>query len=66
MSYDHIKNFKSFKGKCWNSSLNDLVVLDNQIQDKIRELNEKIELINDIIRQKENERKIRRDEAINY
>lgn len=55
MSYDNIKNFKSFKGKAWNMSRNDLIQLENKIIDQRTELNEKLELINDILRMTENE-----------
>jgi hypothetical protein len=56
--YNHIKNFKSYKGKLWNKSINDLAIEENRLIDLKIELDEKLELITDIIRMKENERSV--------
>lgn len=57
MSYEHIKNFRSYKGKLHAKSINDLAIEENRLINLRKEIDEKIELINDIIRLKENEKK---------
>lgn len=53
--FKNIKNFRSYKGKMNAKCINDLVIEENKILDQIKELNDKLDLINDIIRMKENE-----------
>jgi uncharacterized protein YPO0396 len=55
--YKHIKNFKRFKDKIYNMSINDLTVFENQLLDQRQEIDEKLEIINEVIRQKENSKR---------